>query len=243
MHDDGRFDAEFEAAAGEPAAAAQPEPMGLFQRLLNVMVSPGEAMRAVVAHPSWFAALALGGVLIAVGIALIPPEIFIENMQRRAAEQGGELPPGFGEGSGAMFRVFGILGSVLFWFIAAWVLSGLLTLLFAFVLGDEGRYRQYLAVWAHAQFVAALGQLVVTPLRISNRDPQLVLSVGTLLPFLGDGYLAALLGQLDLFGLWGWGLIAVGVHALNPKRSLAATTAIVMVFPVLFAAIGAIFVR
>ena len=70
----------------------------------------------------------------------------------------------------------------------------------------------HLAVVAHAFLVPAVSALALVPLKIQAADLRLRLSVGTFLPFLDEGWLSSALGWLDLFGIWGWVLVALGVE-------------------------------
>ncbi len=129
----------------------------------------------------------------------------------------------------------------MFWFVISAAMAGLLLLIFSFGLGDRGKYKQYLAVLAHAFLIAAVGGLAVLPLRISAQDASMMLSIGTLMPFLQEGYLARSLGFLDLFGLWAWAVVGIGIAALEPKRAVGGAIAIVMVIPIAMAFIFGIF--
>ena len=138
-------------------------------------------------------------------------------------------------------RIVGIGGAAVFWFVMSAAMAGLLTLIFAFILGDRGRYKQYLAVLAHAFLISAVGVLAVLPLKIAAQDASLLLSVGTFLPFLEEGYFARVLGFVDLFGLWSWAVVGIGVAALEPKRTVGGAVGIVMVIPIALAMIFGIF--
>ena len=69
----------------------------------------------------------------------------------------------------------------------------------------------------------------------------MMLSVGTLMPFLEDGYFARVLRFVDLFGLWSWAVVGIGVAELEPKRTVGGAIAIVMVIPIAMALILGIF--
>ena len=89
--------------------------------------------------------------------------------------------------------------------------------------------------------IYATSGLVVLPLRIMAEDVQLLLSLGTFAFFLEDGYLLRFLSFLDLFGLWGWALVGLGVAKIGRKDSWAPAAAIVLLIPVGIAALIAIF--
>ena len=61
------------------------------------------------------------------------------------------------------------------------------------------------------------------------------------MPFFEEGYFARVLGFVDLFGLWSWAVVGIGVAALEPKRTVGGAIGIVMVIPIALAMIFGIF--
>ena len=58
------------------------------------------------------------------------------------------------------------------------------------------------------------------PLRLSQGDPSVTLSLGTFAFFLEEGYPLRVLKMLDLFSLWSYAVMAIGVTKIDPKRGL-----------------------
>ncbi len=218
-----------EAMAVETGAAPPP----LARRAVDVFLSPVRLTQELAERPVWVGALLLGAALVVLQIGLIPAEVW-DAVFRRLLLDRGQAPPDGGFGGGIM-RVWSVVGGSVAWVLMAFFLAGLVTLLFAFVLGDEGRYRQYLAVLTHAWLIPAAVGLTLVPLRISLQDPQLVLSVGTFFPFLGGGYVADVLGFLDLAQIWGLLVLAQGAHAIEPRRSFGSAAALLLTVNVLVA--------
>ncbi len=182
----------------------------------------------------------LGSCLALAGVILLPPELTIATMRERMLEAGQAVPPGF-EDQMAAFRYAGAAAAFVFWGILLAIFAGVVMGFFALLLGHEGTYRQYLAVVAHAQLIPATASVLLVPLRIAGEDAQLLLSVGAFAVFLGPSYLLRLLSFLDLFGLWSWLLVGLGVARIGRKESWVGASVIVMVIPVTMAAILAIF--
>jgi hypothetical protein len=128
-----------------------------------------------------------------------------------------------------------VISGVVGWFIWAFILAGIVTFVFSFLFGDEGRYSQYLSVVSHALFIGAVGAVLLLPLRIAQGDPSLTLNVGTFLPFLEEGYAFRVLKLLDLFGLWGYAVMAVGVTKIDHRRGLGFSLAFFWAFALVFA--------
>ncbi len=222
---------------------SEPEPFPLSplpSRLLQLFFSPGALFQGLRERPVWGLVLLLGAVMVAVSVALIPVDLWIQMMREQAVDRGQDLPAGFG-GAGPLFRAFSILGGVVGWLVMAFVLAGILFVIFAFLLGDEGRYTQYLSVVSHALFISAVGALLTVPLKIAQGDPTLTLSVGTFAAFLEEGYLFRVLKLLDLFGLWGYGVMAVGVSKIDPRRSLGSSMVVLFGLALVMALVFGIF--
>lgn len=232
---------DYDAYAPEETSETTPAALpGLPARTVQVLFSPGELFPRLRERPVWVGALVLGAVLVIISTLLIPPELFVEVLRRQSIEAGRDVPAFF-ESGGNLLRMFGVVFGAIGWFLVAALIAGFVTLIFGFMLGDEVRYVQYLSVVSHSFLVAALGGLLLTPLRVITRDIELRLTIGTFASFLPDGYFLRVLSQLDLFGLWAWVLVGVGIAAMNPKRSLGSAVSIVMIIPVVMAAVIAIF--
>ncbi len=125
--------------------------------------------------------------------------------------------------------------------VISFVFAGVYTFVFAFVLGDEGRYRQYLALSAHAAFIPALLSIPLVPLRIRTGDPQFGLNLASFLFFLEPGYVLNVFRMLDLTQIWASVVTAIGVHQIDPRRGFASAFAILMGFMLVFALVFARF--
>jgi hypothetical protein len=214
--------------------------MSLPERLVKVFFSPGELFESLKERPLWFGALGVGAILVVLSVLLIPGEVWLQAMREQVAQRGGEMPP-FMESAGTFFRLASVASGFIFWFIWAFVLAGIVTLVFSFLLGDEGRYAQYLSVVGHALFIGAVGSLLLVPLRIYQQDPSLTLNLGTFMPVLEEGYVFRVLKLLDLFGLWGYAVMALGVAKMDPRRGVGFSMAFFMAFAVVFALVFGIF--
>ena len=214
--------------------------MSLPTRLVKVFFSPGEVFSALREKPVWFGALAVSGILVILSMILIPTDIWVEYMRQQAVRQGTEMPP-FLASAGPLFRVVSAVSGLIGIFLWVFLLTGIVTVFFPFLLGDEGRYKQYLSVVSHALIITAVGSLLLIPLRILQGDPSLTLNVGTFLPFLEEGYAFRVLKLLDLFGLWGYSVMAVGVTKVDPRRGMGVALFFLLTFAVVSALVFGIF--
>lgn len=212
----------------------------LPKRLLYVFVSPGKLTEHLAENPKWVGAMAATALLIGFSMTLIPVEIFLEMQRQAALERGAEFPEMPDQALQAMrFVIPGltVLSSVVFSF----VFAGLYTVIFAFILGDEGRFKQYLAVLAHAWFIAAVFSLAVTPLRISTGNPQFTVNLGSFFFFLPDGYLLNVFRALDLSQIWSTFVFAQGAHAIDRRRGVGSAATIALIVLLAFALVAARF--
>lgn len=240
-------EAEQADVAGEAPQAEEAEEFefpSLPSRLFNVFLSPGKVMEAIAQKPAWAGALLVGAFLVALQTALIPWDLTREMMieaQRQAALEAGREAPVMPEAIMNVLRyatpVIGMIGITLFTFFFA----GVYWLIFSFVLGDEGRYRQYLAVGTHALFVPAVIGLALVPVKIMTEDVSMTLNLGNFLLFLPEGYLSNVFRAMDLTGIWSALIIAQGAHAIDPKRSFGSAAVVTLGITLVQALIVAIF--
>jgi hypothetical protein len=216
--------------AGEGRGSEDPLP-GLGRRVLDAFFSPGRLAEALARNPVWGAALGIVLLLGTIQLLLIPAEIWDQYIREAALERGGEVPPWMG----TFMRYFRVVGAPVAITIYIFVKGGFTALLFAFVLGDDGRFRQYLAMVVHSQLVPmAISVLLVYP-RIVTGNVELTLNVGSFFFFLPEGYWTRMLGALDLTQLWAWIIVAHGAHAIDPRRSLKSGSLVLLAWAVFVA--------
>ncbi len=215
------------ATAADAAGVDETPP--LPRRLLDTFFSPGMMGRAVADDPRWLGALLVVLALVALSSGLLPAEMMAD-VQRRAALDRGVTPPPMTDATLRLIRIFSIIGAPVAVAVISFVFAGVYTFVFAFVLGDEGRYRQYLALSAHAAFIPALLSIPLVPLRIRTGDPQFGLNLASFLFFLEPGYVLNVFRMLDLTQIWATVVTAIGVHQIDPRRGFASAFGILMGF-------------
>ena len=199
-------------------------PPPFFSRVVDVFFSPGELFEKLRDNPVWFWTLFLAGVLITASVGVLPAEAWEQMLQAQAAESGQEMP----ESMVTIVRISGTAFALIGVFIWAFILSGLAMLLFTFFMGGDGTYKQFLSVVSHSTLIGALGAVVTTPLKVIKLDPQLTLNLGTFMTFLEEGFLLRFLTMMELFGLWSFAILAVGITKVDPRRSFGGTFGILL---------------
>ena len=231
-------------SVGETASEANDEvatrPPPFYKRFVDVFFNPGRLVQALKEHPVWAVAMVVGAVLMALQFALIPPEVLAE-ARRQALLRAGQQPPPMTPRLETIIRWITPVFTGLSIPVMEFIFAGLVTLLFAFILGDEGRYRQYLAILSHAWLIPAVVEFFFLPLKIAEKNPQMTVSLGTFFFFLPEGYFLKVMNMMTLTQVWAWLVVAAGVHAINPKRRFASAAAVLIILNLLVAMIFAIF--
>lgn len=213
--------------------SSSPSLPSLPGRIVAVFVSPGRLFEQLRDRPVWGATMLLLVILNVIMMFLLPAELFEEQIRQGVADSG------MGEDEIAMAatigRYVGIAGAGVMGAVGSFIVGTVLFLVFATMLGDKGRFRQYLSVVVHALVVSSIGALAQVPLKRSAGDMELVLSLGTFAPFLDEGFLLSFLGAIGLFGIWCAMLMAIGITRIQPTRSWGGAFSIVMVLYGLFA--------
>lgn len=207
-----------------PAEAASPAAHrpNLPTRIVWTLLSPGRLFEELRAVPSFLGVLAVGAVTVCIANAAVPADLWEQVIQAQLLSAGEEVPNDLSRGA-TFARWSAALGSLVLWPILVLLIAGLFHLVFRLGLGYRGAFRQYLSVTAHAMLIGAAGALFLLPLRIFAQNVQLQLTLGALLPEIGEGLLGRSLAYLDLFNLWASGLIGLGASILDGSRSVGSS--------------------
>ena len=200
---------------------------GIHRRFVDTFFSPSKMNAYLAAEPRWVVALVVSVALMGLQVALIPSEVWESLIREQSLAQGGTplpMPDWVTDWMGILAAV----GAAMTTAIAIPIGAGFLTVIFAFVLGDEGSYRQYLAVTAHSFFIPALVGLLIIPLKIATQDPQLTLNLGSFFFFLPSGYWLGVLTAMDLTQIWSSLVIAQGTHCIDKRRSFRSAVVILL---------------
>jgi hypothetical protein len=208
---------------------ASPRPLpGLPRRVLAVFVSPGQLFEQLRDKPVWGGAMLLLVVLNLVMMFLLPAELFEEQVRRSLEGAGNEMSDSAIETAVTVGRFAGIAMAGVMGAVGTFAIGAIMFFVFGTLLGDNGRYRHYLSVCAHALLISSVGGLVQVPLRRLQGDMEVTLSLGTFAPFLEEGFLLNFLNAIGLFGLWVAMLMALGVTRIQPGRSWGGAFTIIL---------------
>ncbi len=212
----------------------------LHRRIMEVFVAPITLFQRFGPKAPWVGALGVAVVVSAIAMALIPTEVWLQTARDAlAAAPAGQQ--GMSPEAMASIQRFTSIGAML---IAPWIMlfiqSGILLGIFTMLMGGDATYRQYLAVGAHAGVVGAVGQLLTLPLIISRGSAQASISLAPLALGAGPGDFAyQFLNAFNVFLVWQFVLLALGVTAINRRASAGAALGILFgIFALIAAAIA-----
>ena len=231
-------------ASPSPAAP----PLSFVQRVIGVVVSPGETMARVAAAPRWLDVLAFTTLLVAAGFA-----VFFSSDVGKAAyvDQAVSSVESFGRTvTPEMYAVLQKQAGIAAWlqggtilFFSPLVTAAIAGILFgAFtVLGGEAQYKQVLAVVAHASVISLLQQVFSLPMNYMRQTMSSATNLAVFFPDLGEGsFLASLLGFIDLFWIWYLIVLAIGLAAVYRRKWTSVAGGLFVVYVLIGLAIAAI---
>jgi hypothetical protein len=202
----------------------------LLDRVRDTFIAPGR-LAAGLGEGPWLDVLLIGTAVAIVSVIAMPDDVFIEQMRDAVTRRGQPVqitsPP---EVVARWGRWLAMLGTLATHPAIAFILAGVLTLVFSVLGGGRGSYRAYLALAAHALLIPALGTLLLLLARLVAPD---LIGVATLTPTTvsapgQDRLLTATLARLDPFLIWMMLVLAIGVRSLDGRRSLARASVILL---------------
>jgi hypothetical protein len=218
---------------------------GLFARLIGVITSPGETMKAVVAKPRVIGVMFVVCVVIALGTAgpqmtergrqaVIEMQIqqrekmtgqpMTEDQIRQLERFSPYLPIVTGVGTFLSVPFFTMVMTAIFWAI------------FNTVLGGTASFKQVLGVITHSGVIGALGVALGAPIQymkgaFTNTGP---FNLGALLPMLDPAStVATVLGAISIFQIWSCIVTAIGLGVLYKRKSFSIAVALVLLYVVI----------
>jgi hypothetical protein len=121
------------------------------------------------------------------------------------------------------------------------LIAAMLLGVFNGIMGGNARFKQVFAVVAHSGVIWTLAALFNVGMGMVGGDATGAASLLVFFPMLEEGgFLARLLGYVDLFWLWGFVSIATGAAVLYRRRTAPIAVTLVslyLVFGVLYAAV------
>jgi Yip1 domain len=206
-----------------PTAA---RPLSFLQRLIGIVISPGETMASIAAYPRWADMLVFTTLCVALGFYLF---LSTDIGQAAYVDQAVATMESFGQtvneqmyaGIQGQARYAGIIQGVSIIFFSPVIAAVIAAVLFGIftVLGGEARYSQVFSVVVHAGVISVLQQLFTMPVNYQRQSMTSATNLSVFLPNLAEGsFLAAFLGVIDLFWIWYVVVLAIGLGAVYRRK-------------------------
>jgi hypothetical protein len=227
-------------------------PLGLFARVVGVLMSPKATYPSITAHPR-----SLGVLLLGLFLVCAPTFIFLsttvgqdavidqnyrvfEQMESFGMRMPDEAYAGIEEGA-AQARYWAVATTAPMIALTVAAIAGIVIVIFNFVLGGEGTYRQAFAIVAHAGLVFGVGTLFATPLNYVKGSMASRANLGLLTPFLPDtSFFARLLGFIDLFWVWFLLNLAIGLGVLYKRKTGPIATTFLVIYGIVALVVAAV---
>lgn len=204
---------------------------GLAARCLGMITAPRTTLQAVTSHPRWLGMLItvlaiLAGTMFVFLSTEVGREALLDGEVRQVEALMGRISDQQYERMEATLPYARYFALVTVAVVPAVMLivAGLLYGFFNTGVGRNATFRQVFSVVVHSSAVYATAQLFVMPLDYARETLSSPANLGAFFPMLDEaGFLARLLGAVDLFLVWSVIVFAIGVSVLfkRPTRPVA----------------------
>jgi len=217
------------------------EKPGFFKRLMWLFVSPGRLMEELAGKPRVLFWMVFGSLAAAVPYAVRRP--VYEEMLRKSIAAGSEYMESFGiEMTPEMIEaglpravVTGIVTAPVY-AAAGFALMALLFFIILRIMGGEGKYKAYLSVVVHAGIIPVLYSLLLTAVSFytgSLHQAAPLTSLASLAsPEEMNPYVYGLLAGIDVFAIWRYSVMAIGLTAVSKLKKKQVYIAVAVIFAI-----------
>ncbi len=231
------------------AAPAPDTSKGLLSRVAGILFAPRATYAAVAARPRVFGALAIVLVLIVGTTALL---VSTEVGRQAVLDQQVRQMEAFGrqmsdaqyqqlERTAPYFAYFTAAAQLVFIPLMALMAAGVLYALFTAFLGGEAKFKQVLAVVAHAGLVLGVTTLFVQPLNYVRESLSSPATLAAFVPFLDDAsFFVRFLGAIDLIYVWWFLNLSIGLGVLYKRRTRPIAIGLLVFYVLLALVIAAV---
>lgn len=205
--------------------AESPQETGVTGRMVGTLFSPGRTFASVnqqVEHKDWLIPLIVVAIVGMISAYLIMPIAQTEGME--AMREQLREDEAFSDEQQAqvlkMGSIIGIFGAAIGTAATLFVQAAIFLALANFILGGDGTYKKTLAVVSYGSLVGIPAAVVTVPLMLIKGSVKVQVGLSLLLPgSMEGGFLFHLLSMLNLFSIWQFSLIAIGLGAVADIRT------------------------
>lgn len=207
-----------------------PTPVPAKVRIRDTFLAPRRLAGELAGSTPWLGVLLLSTAIAALAVFTAPDDVFLEPMRSAVTRRG--APVEITSDPDVIVRwgrAMGMLAAIATHPIIAFVLAGVLTIVFSILGRGRGSFLEYLSLSSHGLLIPALGTLLLLAVTAVSRmagagDPFIRLR-----PDGGGGdALVSTLVSFDPFVAWMLVVLGIGVSHFDQRRSAVATTGILL---------------
>jgi hypothetical protein len=221
-----------------------PAELGLFARIIGVLVSPKETFAAIAARPKWIGILA---VTLTVGAGCQYIILSSPAMHDAMVDQALRGNPNVTEEQAE--RIISVLpyaisgATLLLGAVFTAIFAGILMLIFSTLMGGSARFKQVYSVVAHSGVVSTLQGIVTAALLLAGAKPAGTSPPGANLaifvPMLDEmSFVTRFLGTIDLILVWWLITMSIGLGVLYRRRTGGIATTLLAIYLVIALIVG-----
>ncbi len=224
-------------------------PLGLISRFIGVITSPKATFERVVAHPRWLGMLALTTVLVAFCAALplttdAGRQAGLDQQVKTLESFGMQVNDQMYDGMSQSMRTAPYTTGISILIVApliACIIAGILFAIFTAAMGGQATFKQVLAVVVHAGVISTLAQLFTGPLNYFRGSVSSATNLAVFLPMLDENsFLGRLFGMIDLFWIWYFVVLAIGLGVLYKRRTQGIAMTLFAIYAVIILVLAAV---
>jgi hypothetical protein len=228
-----------------PIPPAQEAPDGALSRVLRVFTQPSAVFTELAASPTWLPPLVLI-LLLSVGMQLVVgPRLDMEGTIRQSLAERSSGPKMTDEQLDRAVEFGGKIAGVMRWLTplavpVMFLMLGGIYFLGLKATGSSAEFKPVFATVLHANVPAAVGSTIVMAAAVLKHasftaqelEGMVKSNLGAFLPDSVPKPLAALAGIVDIFNIWQWVLLALGLSIVGKVSRGKAIAVIVVIWGV-----------
>ncbi len=225
-----------------------PARSGVLARLIGIVFSPRATFEQVVAQPKWLGAMVI--ILLTMGVisfVFMSTEVGqeavlakqLDSMEAFGMEVTPEIESRLEQGI-ARVKYFGVLNG-LAWGLLLAAIAGILFVVLNAALGGAASFKQVFAVTVYSSVITLVQQLFSTPIAYARGSLDSSTNLAVFFPMLDDtSFFARLLGTIDLFWIWWFVVLAIGLAVLYRRRTQPILTTFLGIYALIAIVIAAV---
>ena len=214
------------------------KPMNIFSRIINVFVAPQSTFEAEREQPKWLVPFIIYMVLMLSWTAIVQP-VLVETQREAMMEQFDKQNLSEEQREQAMQRAEQMRG-IMTWVgvvVSQVVMLLIVAAVWLFVsnvlLGGGARYVHTLSITAYSWLIIVVGLMIKAPIILNKNTVDVHFSPATFLSDT-DSFVYKLLSQFDLFNIWSFFIVSIGIAVVTRKRMQSVWPWVAIIYLVYF---------